>query len=147
LTSANVFIWSDSGGLPGAVVSGCSFVSQAPVGGLSDPAIEVNLPGTCMLDPGTYWIEVQAVMPFNSPTNSQWFWVHNAGTFGAEFAFRDVDDLFSTGCTAWTAQGACLGASETELCFTISGSPGGGNGIFEDGFESGDLSAWSSSVP
>jgi len=147
LTSANVFIWSDSGGLPGAVVSGCSFVSQAPVGGLSDPAIEVNLPGTCMLDPGTYWIEVQAVMPFNSPTNSQWFWVHNGGTFGAEFAFRDVDDLFSTGCTAWTAQGACLGAPETELCFTILGSKGVGGMIFGDDFESGNLSAWSNSVP
>ncbi len=147
LQSANVFVWSDSGGLPGAVVSGCSFLAQAPVGGLSDPTIAVNLPGTCVLDPGTYWIEVQAVMPFNSPTNSQWFWTRNTGTFGAEFAFRDVSDLLVTGCTVWTAQGTCLGATETELCFTISGSNGVGDLIFEDGFESGDVTAWSSSVP
>ena len=117
------------------------------MGGLADPTIAVNLPGTCVLDPGTYWIEVQAVMPYNNPDANLWHWAPNTGTFGAEYAFRDVSDLFGFGCPAWTAQGACLGASETELCFTISGSPGGGNGIFEDGFESGDLSAWSSSVP
>jgi hypothetical protein len=146
LQSANVFVWSNSGGLPGAVVSGCSFLSLAPVGGLSDPNIAVNLPGTCVLDPGTYWIEMQAVLPFGA-TSSQWFWTHNTGTFGAEFAYRDVVDLLSTGCTVWTTQGTCLGAPESELCFTISGSNGVGDVIFEDGFESGNLSAWSSSVP
>lgn len=147
LQSANVFVWSNSGGLPDAVVNGCSFLSLAPVGGLADPTIAVNLPGTCVLDPGTYWIEVQAVMPYNNPDANLWHWAPNTGTFGAEYAFRDVSDLFGFGCPAWTAQSACLGATETDLCFTISGSPGGGDVIFEDGFESGDVSAWSSSVP
>jgi len=147
LQSANVFVWSDSGGLPGAVVSGCSFLSQAPVGGLSDPTIAVNLPGTCVLDTGTYWIEVQAVMPYNSPTNSFWHWAPNTGTFGAEYAFRDVSDLFALGCPVWAAQSSCLGETETELCFKVSGAKGDLGLIFEDGFEVGDTSVWSKTVP
>ena len=99
-----------------------------------------------MLDPGTYWIEVQAVMAYNDPTKSYWHWAPNTGTFGAEYAFRDVTNLFGLGCTAWTAQSSCLGATETELCFTISGAKGGLGLIFEDGFEFGDLTAWSISV-
>ena len=146
LQSANVYVWSDSSGVPGAVLSGCSFLSQTPVGGLSDPTIGVNLPGTCVLDPGTYWIEVQAVMSYNAPTNSFWHWAPNTGTFGAEYAFRDVSNLFGRSCPAWAAQSACLGETETELCFTISGAKGGPDLIFVDGFELGDLSAWSISV-
>jgi hypothetical protein len=147
LESVNVFVWSDSAGLPDAVVSGCSFLAQTPVGGLSDPDVEVNLPGTCLLGEGTYWIEVQAVMAFNSPTNSQWFWERSSGTFGAEFAFRDADDLFSTGCTTWASDSSCLDAAETDLCFTVSGAKASTGLIFEDGFESGDTTAWSSTVP
>ncbi len=124
LQSANVFVWSDSGGLPGAVVSGCSFLSQAPVGGLSDPTIAVNLPGTCVLDTGTFWIEVQAVMPFNAPTNSFWHWAPNTGTFGAEYAFRDSTNLFGKDCPVWAAQSSCLGATETGLCFSTLGATG-----------------------
>jgi hypothetical protein len=145
LTSANVFVWSDSGGLPGAVVSGCSFLSQAPVGGLSDPDIEVNLPGTCVLGAGTYWIEVQAVMPFTP--NGQWFWRRNTGTFGAEFAFFDEFDLFGIGCTTWASDSSCFDQAVTELCFTVSGAKASTGLIFEDGFESGDTTVWSNSVP
>jgi hypothetical protein len=100
-----------------------------------------------VLNPGTYWIEVQAVMPYNSPDANLWHWIPNRATFGAEYAFRDVSNLFGKDCPAWTAQSACLGATETDLCFTILGSPGGGDVIFEDGFESGNVSAWSKSVP
>jgi hypothetical protein len=146
LESVNVFVWSDSGGLPGSIVSGCSFPSLPPASGLSDPNIEADLPGTCVLGPGTYWIEVQAVMSFD-PKSSQWFWQANSGPFGAEFAFRDEPDLYATGCTVWSSGGTCLGAAENDLCFTLSGSTGGGSLIFADGFESGDTTAWSSSVP
>jgi hypothetical protein len=146
--SGNIFFdTSDDTFNIGTVVSGCSFLSLAPVGGLADPTIVVNLPGTCVLDPGTYWIEVQAIMPFNNPDNNLWHWAPNTGTFGAEYAFRNVSNLFGLGCPAWTAQSSFLGETETELCFTISGSPGGGDVIFEDGFESGNVSAWSKSVP
>jgi len=144
LTSVNAYVWSDSGSLPGSVVSGCSHPSLTPVGGLSDPNIAVNLPGTCVLDPGTYWIEVQAVMPFTP--DGQWWWTHNTGTFGAEYAFSDNDDLFSTGCTVWSSGPSCLTTVETELCLAISGSKVG-TGIFEDGFESGNTLAWSNTVP
>jgi hypothetical protein len=148
LESVNVFIWSDSGGLPGSIVSGCSFLALAPVGGLSDPDIEVDLSATCALDPGTYWLEVQAVMAFD-PKSSQWYWRANAGPFGAEFAFRDAANLFGWGCTSWTASGSCagMGATDNDLCFSVEGSKGGGTLIFADGFESGDTTVWSQSVP
>jgi hypothetical protein len=147
LQSANVFVWSDSGGLPNSVVSGCSFLAQAPVGGLADPDLEVNLPATCVLGPGTYWIEVQAVMPYNDPDANLWHWAPSTGTFGAQYAFRDVSNLFGFGCTTWTSQGSCLGATEHDLCFALTGSKSGVDLIFADGFESGDTSAWSTSVP
>ncbi|MEJ2581327.1 MAG: hypothetical protein P8127_06780, partial [Acidobacteriota bacterium] len=60
--------------------------------------------------------------------------------------FRDPVDLFSTGCTAWTAQSSCLGAPDNDICFSLEGSVGG-DLIFVDGFEKGDTTAWSSAVP
>ncbi len=90
--------------------------------------------------------ELQAVMPYNAPTNSFWQWAPNTGTFGAEYAFRDSTNLFGKDCPVWAAQSSCLGATETGLCFSISGVKIGLGRIFEDGFELGNLTAWSTSL-
>jgi hypothetical protein len=147
LTSVNVYVWSDSSSLPGSIVSGCSFTSLSPIGALTDPNVSVDLPPTCVLDPGTYWIEVQPVMNFN-PGGHQWFWGAETGSFGAEFAFRDAANLLTTvPCPVWSNGPGCLTAANTDLCFTISGSSAAAGLVFEDGFETGNTTMWSTTIP
>lgn len=130
--SVNVFFYNDSGGLPGTAV--CSYPAQTPIGGNDNPNFTLQLGELCELGSGTYWAQVQAVLPLDPPNDRLWFWVQNNASAGAPWAFQDVADLLGTGCTTWAPHGACAVGSATDLCFGIDGVIGDDT-IMADGFE------------
>src|SRR5215471_13614573 len=64
----NVFIYTDSGGLPGTQIFGATHQPVVVVG----TTFTVNLPVAAVLSAGTYWIEIQANMTFNP--QGEWEW-------------------------------------------------------------------------
>ncbi|MCL6267386.1 T9SS type A sorting domain-containing protein [Flagellimonas myxillae] len=125
LTSANVVIYQDNGGVPGAVVydSGAVSPSSEP----TDSNINIELPEAVVLEAGTYWLSVYANLNF-TPDATQWFWLTQAGLIGNEAVFRDVGDLFGTGAVDWTAQSAAFGDAITDQVFQIYGTVDSGSG-------------------
>lgn len=119
--SVNVNIYSDNGGLPGALE--CMYPELIPASGVANPDFALDLVPACELSAGVYWLQVQAVMPFD-PGDRQWFWSHSIETFGNLFAFQDTLDLFGTGCTSWQAAASCFDPppSDDDLCFALSGT-------------------------
>jgi len=147
--SVNVTIFND-GASPGTVV--CSRPAQIPSSGLTDGRFVIDLTSPCDLDPGTYWLSVQAVMDLNpGPDQQAWAWTPNGFSVnGDPFEWQDTTDLFALGCTTWTPHASCSGIgspSDNDLCFGFLGSGGVAAEIFADGFESGNTSAWSSVAP
>ncbi len=141
--SVNITFYAD-GASPGSPV--CSYPSLAATPSAADSDFTLTLPSPCLLGPGTYWISAQAVMAFNP--NGQWFWLESQTALGASYEWRDPAGLFGVGCADWTDHVTCtIGGVANDLCFGLLGEDVGAVVIFVDGFEGGDLSAWSSSVP
>jgi hypothetical protein len=67
-TDWNVFIYTDSGGLPGTQIFSATNIPIVQVG----TTFTANLAPAAVLTPGTYWIEIQANMTF--ATQGQWGW-------------------------------------------------------------------------
>src|SRR5207244_13185864 len=66
--SFNVFIYVDSGGLPGTQVYSTLNQTWTQTG----TTFTVDLSPAAVLTPGTYWIEIQANMTFS--VGGQWGW-------------------------------------------------------------------------
>jgi len=117
-----VTFFNDNSGVPGN-----SFHSDTVVldSSNTDNFLEVPLNNTVQLTAGTYWLTVDAVMPFNNglPPGGQWF----QGAFGStpignEWYIRDPCDLFGTGIISWhsaTSQGATV----FDLMFMLKSGP------------------------
>lgn len=97
--SLNVVFFADAAGLPGDVIPGCEYRNIPPTN-INDPDFVINLPVACELLPGTYWVSVEANMPFIP--NGQWFWFYQTVQTLNLFAWENPLDGFGDGCTAWT---------------------------------------------
>ena len=96
-TNWNVFIYTDSGGLPGAQVY--STVNQ-PVTQVGT-TFTVNLTPAAVLAAGTYWIEIQANMTFG--TQGEWGWTDRTVQSNNSAAFQNPGGGLGV-CPTWTAK-------------------------------------------
>jgi len=123
---ADVYVYPDDGGLPGATpvcTSIGSSNSASPYDEYTTLAgITLNAP--CALDAGTYWVSLAFQNP---PGGANWpyYWVESSPPTGAEGAFRNPSDAFGTGCTEWSHLSAC-GVPANDFAFQILGTAGGG---------------------
>jgi hypothetical protein len=119
-TSANVKIFADAGGLPGAeVFSGVATATDYP-------RMQLSFAGPT-LTAGTYWFGVSAILdPGASAPFSQWFWAENSEPFGSPAVYRNPGDGFNTGCVTFTLKSACPFGSEQHPApsqsFSLSGT-------------------------
>ncbi|HEY0231706.1 MAG TPA: hypothetical protein VGC55_10665 [Dokdonella sp.] len=123
---ADVYVYADDGGLPGAspvCTSIGSSNSPSPYDAYTTLAgITLNSP--CALDAGTYWVS----LAFQNPpggTNWPYYWLESSPVTGAEGAFRNPSDAFGTSCTDWEHISAC-GVAANDFAFQILGTAGGG---------------------
>ncbi len=100
-TSADVKIFADASGVPGAEV----FSGVATATGY--PAMNLAFAGPA-LQAGTYWFGVSAILdPGPAPPFSQWYWAENSEPFGNPSMYRNPGDGFTTGCTGFTLKSSC----------------------------------------
>ena len=117
-TTLNVFIYSNSGGLPGTQVYSTMNQPVTQVGtpsGKPDPA--------AVLAAGTYWIEIQANMTF---TQGEWGWTDRTVQSNNGAAFRNPGGAFGCG-TNWVRKPVCVPTtSGPDQVYRINGTIGGG---------------------
>ena len=100
-TDWNVFIYADSGGLPGTQVY--STLNQ-PVT-VSGTTFTVNLSPAACLAEGTYWIEIQANMTF--ATQGEWGWTDRTVQSNSGAAWQNPGGGFAI-CPTWTNKLTCI---------------------------------------
>src|SRR5437667_11602383 len=101
--SFNVFIYVDSGGLPGTQVYSTLNQTWTQVGS----TFTVNLSPAAVLTPGTYWIEIQANMTFS--VGGQWGWTDRTVQSNSAAAWQNPGGGFGTPCTTWGQRGSTCG--------------------------------------
>ncbi len=118
INSVDVVFFADNEGLPGQLVTQCVYDDILPED-ITVPIFLINLPHTCLLQPGIYWVSVRANIAFIQ--NGQWFWYERTVQTLSPFVWENPGDGFSTGCVSFTpAQDDC-GADFPDLVFQIIG--------------------------
>jgi hypothetical protein len=84
ITSANVFLYADGGGLPGGQLFALQGVS--PLNGTAGPDFTVPLTGSPQLASGAYWVSVQVNLP--GAGTSIWDWQTRNAQSGSPRAVR-----------------------------------------------------------
>jgi len=101
-SSFNVYLYRDAPGhLPGELIQ--ALLNQPYTGTPPDFTIPFT---SGLLDPGTYWISVQAVQNFNP--NGQWFWHNRTFQTNSGAAWQNPGDGYGTGCVTWNRKNACM---------------------------------------
>lgn len=118
IDSVDVVFFVDKDGLPGQSISKCVYDDVLP-DDLTNPEFTINLPHTCLLQPGTYWVSVRANIAFIQ--NGQWFWFERTVQTLSPFVWENPGDGFSTGCIQFTPAQADCGADFPDLVFQIIG--------------------------
>ena len=118
LQSLDAVFYRDENGLPGSIVNSCNYVNILPVD-INDPSFLINLPTTCTLRPGTYWISVRANMLFNP--NGQWFWNERTVQTLNPFVWENPGNGFGTGCTSYSYAIDECGTNFPDLTFQLVG--------------------------
>ena len=115
----NVFVYSDSGGLPGAQVYSTTHQPVTVVG----TTFTVNLPIPPVLNPGHYWIEIQANMTFG--TQGEWGWTDRTVTSNNDAAFQNPGGGFGI-CPTWSRRGATCAIDPTapDQVYRLNGTLG-----------------------
>jgi hypothetical protein len=110
-TSENVLFYHDRNGRPGKAVRGGTFLN---VGGLgAEPNFHITLPGRGLkLHAGTYWVSVQANMPYKYG-----FWVWTSGDpqqeqGGNPAVWENPANGWKKGCTKWKIETKCWPAGQ-----------------------------------
>jgi subtilisin-like proprotein convertase family protein len=136
-----VEILPDFAGLPGAapiyssgsIVPSSRTMTPLPIVGFTEYRYVFYLPMAPSLNPGTYWISI-----FNDTTvidpDDDWNWA--TAVIDPEVGIPDSVFAFEVPGMNWTPNGG------SELALRVDGEA-----IFADGFESGDTTAWSTTVP
>jgi hypothetical protein len=108
---------ADSATFPGSIVSGCSYTGLVPVAPLG---FTINLPTSCTLGSGTYWLAIQVSQNFNP--NGQRFWATRSLQSNSRAVWRNPGNGFGLGCTNWSS--ACFDPATPDLLFELQGSLG-----------------------
>jgi subtilisin-like proprotein convertase family protein len=119
-SSFNVFFYYDnsSTGLPGAPAA--SRVNQSFALAAGD--FQVTLSPSVFLNPGHYWVSVQANE--NSDPNGQWGWINRTVAANQGAAWQDPGGGFGL-CQAWTRATACFGGrTGPDQVFRLNGTTG-----------------------
>ena len=101
-TDWNVLFYADSAGFPGAQVYNATHQAVLRNGHM----FTINLPTPAMLNPGTYWVEVQANMAFD--TQGQWGWTNRTVTSNNAAVWRNPGGSLGS-CRSWGRRGATCG--------------------------------------
>src|SRR5437764_4439515 len=119
--SFNVFIYTNSGTLPGTQVY--STTNQPYV--QNGTTFTVNLSPAAVLSAGTYWIEIQANMTFS--VGGQWGWTDRTVQSNSPAAWQNPGGGFGV-CTTWGARGDTCGIDPgvPDQVYRINGTIGGG---------------------
>ena len=119
--SFNVFIYTNSGGLPGAQVY--STTNQPWV--QSGTTFTVTLSPAAVLSAGTYWIEIQANMTFS--VGGQWGWTDRTVQSNNPAAWQNPGGGFAI-CPTWGQRANTCGIDPgvPDQVYRINGTTGGG---------------------
>lgn len=111
-----VYIYPDAGGKPGFPAIWVQSALNGKQGKeLGDFRIKF---GPLMLQPGTYWISVQAQLQ-----KGAWGWDNTSTGVGSVAVFQNPDQGFP-GCPTWTAIQTCFaGTPGPDLAFALRGTP------------------------
>jgi len=120
-TDWNVFIYTDSGGLPGTQIYS---TTNQPVT-QNGTTFTVNLSPAAVLGEGTYWIEIQANMTFG--TQGEWGWSDRTIQSNNPAAFQNPGGGLGV-CPTWAPKLAdCIPtATGPDQVYRINGTTGGG---------------------
>ena len=107
-----MFLYANAGSLPGAQLFAQSNIVAA------GPNYPVALTGAPVLDPGTYWISVQA----NGSDAVGWGWQIRSVQSGNAPAFQNPGGGFVPACTTWGVSSTCIGVTGGyDLVFKLLG--------------------------
>ena len=122
-TNWNVFIYANSGTLPGTQVFSATNQPVTQVG----TTFTVTLPVAAVLTAGTYWIEIQANMTFG--TQGEWGWTDRTVQSNSPAAWQNTGGGFGF-CPTWMPKlASCVTtASGPDQVFRLNGTTGGGGG-------------------
>ena len=117
-TDWNVFIYTDSGGLPGTQIFSATNIPIVQVG----TTFSANLTPAAVLTEGTYWIELQANMTF--ATQGEWGWSDRTVQSGNSAAWQNPGGGLGV-CPSWTPKLTCIPtASGPDCVYRINGTTG-----------------------
>ena len=118
IDSLDVTFYLDKDGLPGQKAAQCDYDDILPED-ITVPNFIIDLPHTCLLQPGTYWVSVRANIGFIQ--NGQWFWFERTVQTLSPFVWENPGDGFNTGCVKFTPARADCDAEDPDLVFQIIG--------------------------
>jgi hypothetical protein len=124
--SVNVFFFPNSGTLPGGAAV-CTFNNVAIASGAGTGSFNINLPSSCTLGAGTYWVSVQANMNFTP--NGQWGWNDRTVQSNSGAAFENPGGGFACpGGNGWVLKSSCVATTSPDQSFVLIGTTGGSCG-------------------
>src|SRR5437667_9480315 len=139
-TNWNVFIYANSGGLPGTQIFSATNQPVTVVG----TTFPVTLPVPAVLNAGTYWTGIQANMTYG--TQGEWGWTDRTVQSNQGAAWQNPGGGFAM-CMTWGRRGDPAGCNidpgVPDQVFRINGTIGGGCDVFQNGgFETGAFPPW-----
>src|SRR6266542_860252 len=130
-TSFAVNFYTDSSGLPGALVYSSSGLAVT-----GDPDYTITLTTPAVLTSGTYWVSVVGTI-----SGANWYWEGRSVTSNTDTtAWRNPGDGYGTGCTDWARLSTCIGISWPDQMFRLVGTSSGGGGAADYSMELGAAS-------
>lgn len=114
----NHFFYTDAGGAPGAVISGCDFPASTNfVHDLGDLLTTID---GCNVEAGVNWFSQsvrQDFVPFG-----QHFWATRLSSNGNESVWRNVGNGFGNNCLDWLPSNSVCGMNGSDFQFELSGN-------------------------
>jgi hypothetical protein len=104
-SSFNVYFYQNgAGNLPGALMA--AFMNLPYSGTPPDFVIPLPGPYSFCVNPGTYWVSVQARQDFNP--SGQWFWHNRTVQSNSVAVWQNPGDGYGTGCICWNRKNLCM---------------------------------------
>jgi hypothetical protein len=114
--SMNVFIYTEAITSPGTLLESRTAISYTNVA----DNFSIPISPTIVLNPGKYWVSVQANMDFS--TNGQWGWTGRTVTSNYPATWQNPGDGFGI-CITWRERSFCTGGPEQpDQVFSLSGT-------------------------
>ena len=113
--AVNLTIFEDAAGLPGDPA--CSYPLQTPTD--SSGSFVFTLPSPCVLQSGTYWIDVQVRM--DDSAGGEWGFEGRSVVSNSGAVWRNPGNGFATGCTNFASVATCISGGP-DFMFSLSGA-------------------------